>query len=258
LALILQNQNKYTEAIQHYQEVVRIQPTNLEAYYNMGESFQTIHDTNNASECYSKVIEINPEFYDAHKNLAKIYADSNNLPKLITSLRNILKLKPDSHTHYYKLVYSLQNVCDWTDYDLRFIKLISIITSIMDKPNVTLLHPFESIFYPMSHSFRKIITERYAKFFFDSVEHLINPPYNYVMEPAHGNRLRIGYVSADFDKHPVSHAMQSIPGLHNRENVEIYCYTLTPDNNSTFRSKIKRESDYFVDLYNVRSQCLFL
>ncbi|XP_033730002.1 UDP-N-acetylglucosamine--peptide N-acetylglucosaminyltransferase 110 kDa subunit-like [Pecten maximus] len=43
-------------------------------------------------------------------------------------------------------------------------------------------------------------------------------------------RLRIGYVSSDFGNHPTSHLMQSIPGFHDRKNVEVFCYSLSPDN----------------------------
>lgn len=42
--------------------------------------------------------------------------------------------------------------------------------------------------------------------------------------------------------------MQSIPGMHDRSSVEIYCYALSPDDGTTFRSKIARESEHFVDL----------
>ena len=51
-------------------------------------------------------------------------------------------------------------------------------------------------------------------------------------------RLRIGYVSSDFGNHPTSHLMQSIPGMHNRANVEIFCYALSADDSTTFRAKV--------------------
>jgi protein O-GlcNAc transferase len=71
-------------------------------------------------------------------------------------------------------------------------------------------------------------------------------PYNFPSELR--GRLRIGYVSSDFGNHPTSHLMQSIPGMHDRSSVEIYCYALSPDDGTTFRSKIARESEHFVDL----------
>ena len=65
---------------------------------------------------------------------------------------------------------------------------------------------------------------------------------------ASGGRLRVAYVSSDFCNHPTSHLMQSVPGFHDRSNVEIFCYTLTPDDNTSFRKKIETECEHFVDL----------
>jgi protein O-GlcNAc transferase len=62
------------------------------------------------------------------------------------------------------------------------------------------------------------------------------------------DRLRIGYVSSDFCNHPTAHLMQSIPGLHNRKCVEIFCYSLSADDGTAFREKIQREAEHFTDL----------
>ena len=45
--------------------------------------------------------------------------------------------------------------------------------------------------------------------------------------------------------------MQSIPGFHDRSRVEIFCYSLSADDGTTFRAKIARESEHFVDLSQV-------
>ncbi len=75
--------------------------------------------------------------------------------------------------------------------------------------------------------------------------------FKYPKELAPDNRLRVGYVSSDFGNHPTSHLMQSIPGFHDRSRVEIFCYSLSPDDGTTFRAKIARESEHFVDLSQV-------
>ena len=64
-------------------------------------------------------------------------------------------------------------------------------------------------------------------------------------------RIRIGYVSSDFCNHPTAHLMQSIPGLHNRKRVEIFCYSLSADDGTAFRAKIQREAEHFVDLSSI-------
>lgn len=45
--------------------------------------------------------------------------------------------------------------------------------------------------------------------------------------------------------------MQSVPGMHSRDLVEIYCYALSPDDGTTFRSKVESECDHFVDLSSI-------
>lgn len=64
---------------------------------------------------------------------------------------------------------------------------------------------------------------------------LHKPAYTYPSRRASDGRLRIGYVSSDFGNHPTSHLMQSIPGLHDRSKVEVFCYALSSDDGTTFR-----------------------
>ena len=59
------------------------------------------------------------------------------------------------------------------------------------------------------------------------------------------------YVSSDFGNHPTSHLMQSIPGMHDRSRVEVFCYSLEADDSTTFRQKIAREADHFIDLSQI-------
>ena len=93
-----------------------------------------------------------------------------------------------------------------------------------------------------------------------------------------GQRLRIGYVSSDFGAcsalaarrrrnvnvraggvyvfvisgaHPSSHLMQSIPGMHDRSRVEIFCYALSANDGTNFRQKIMNESEHFIDLSEI-------
>ena len=40
-----------------------------------------------------------------------------------------------------------------------------------------------------------------------------------VLLSARDNRLRVGYISADFKDHPVTKRMQDVFGLHRRERV---------------------------------------
>lgn len=45
--------------------------------------------------------------------------------------------------------------------------------------------------------------------------------------------------------------MQSIPGMHDRGRVEVFCYAISPNDGTNFRQKLMNESEHFVDLSGV-------
>ncbi|KAB0795869.1 hypothetical protein PPYR_09930 [Photinus pyralis] len=249
LASVLQQQGKLNEALMHYKEAIRIQPTFADAYSNMGNTLKEMQDVAGALQCYTRAIQINPAFADAHSNLASIHKDSGNIPEAIQSYRTALKLKPDFPDAYCNLAHCLQIVCDWTDYESRMKKLVNIVADQLEKNRLPSVHPHHSMLYPLSHEFRKAIAARHANLCLEKIHVLHKHPYKFAMDLK--GRLKVGYVSSDFGNHPTSHLMQSVPGLHERGNVEIFCYALSPDDGTTFRSKIAREAEHFIDLSQI-------
>lgn len=249
LASVLQQQGKLTEALMHYKEAIRIQPSFADAYSNMGNTLKEMQDVSGALQCYTRAIQINPAFADAHSNLASIHKDSGNIPEAIQSYRTALKLKPDFPDAYCNLAHCLQIVCDWTDYDVRMKKLVSIVADQLEKNRLPSVHPHHSMLYPLSHDFRKAIAARHANLCLEKIHILHKPAYKFSREL--NGRIKIGYVSSDFGNHPTSHLMQSVPGMHERNRYEIFCYALSPDDGTAFRSKIAAEAEHFIDLSQI-------
>jgi protein O-GlcNAc transferase len=250
LASILQQQGKLNEALMHYKEAIRIQPAFADAYSNMGNTLKEMHDIQGALQCYTRAIQINPAFADAHSNLASVHKDSGNIPEAIQSYRTALKLKPNFPDAFCNLAHCLQIVCDWTDYNSRMKTLVNIVADQLEKNRLPSVHPHHSMLYPLSHEFRKQIANRHAQLCLEKVSVLHKSPFKFSANLSDG-RIRIGYVSSDFGNHPTSHLMQSIPGIHDRSRVEIFCYSLAPDDNTTFRQKVARGSEHFIDLSQV-------
>ncbi|KAL1599099.1 hypothetical protein SLS59_006551 [Nothophoma quercina] len=59
--------------------------------------------------------------------------------------------------------------------------------------------------------------------------------------------LKVGYVSSDFNNHPLAHLMQSVFGLHDTNKVKAFCYATTASDGSEHRKQIERESPVFQD-----------
>uniref|UniRef100_A0A673C4J6 UDP-N-acetylglucosamine--peptide N-acetylglucosaminyltransferase 110 kDa subunit n=2 Tax=Sphaeramia orbicularis TaxID=375764 RepID=A0A673C4J6_9TELE len=269
LANALKEKGNVSEAEECYNTALRLCPTHADSLNNLANIKREQGNIEEAVQLYRKALEINPAFADAHSNLASIHkvtklptktlfcslfnmVDSGNIPEAIASYRTALKLKPDFPDAYCNLAHCLQIVCDWTDYDERMKKLVSIVADQLDKNRLPSVHPHHSMLYPLSHNFRKAIAERHGNLCLDKINALHKPAYEHPKDlKASGGRLRIGYVSSDFGNHPTSHLMQSIPGMHNPEKFEVFCYALSPDDSTNFRVKVVAEAHHFTDLSQI-------
>lgn len=216
----------------------------------MGNTLREMQDINGALACFKKAIQINPSFADAHCNLASMYKDMGNITDAIRFYKKALKLKPDFFDAYCNLAHCFQIICDWEDYATRMKNIIDIVEDQLITDRLTSVHPHHSMLYPLTNLSRKEIASRHAKLYEDKVYLWRNVTFNYNYEPK-GRRIRIGYVSSDFGNHPTSHLMQSLPGFHDRNKFEIFIYALNPDDNTTFRNKIRIDSEHFNDVSSV-------
>lgn len=60
--------------------------------------------------------------------------------------------------------------------------------------------------------------------------------------------LNVGYVSSDFNNHPLAHLMQSVFGFHDPKRVRAFCYATTASDGSVHRQQIEREAPVFLDV----------
>lgn len=59
--------------------------------------------------------------------------------------------------------------------------------------------------------------------------------------------LNVGYISSDFNNHPLAHLMQSVFGFHDKIRVKAFCYATTASDGSIHRQQIEREAPVFYD-----------
>ena len=72
----------------------------------------------------------------------------------------------------------------------------------------------------------------------------------YIAKPSSHDKIRVGYVSADFRNHAVSHLITDLIGQHNRNEFEIYGYSISMLDQSVYRRRIADNFDKFYSLEN--------
>lgn len=63
-----------------------------------------------------------------------------------------------------------------------------------------------------------------------------------------GQRIRIGYLSSDFQEHPAAYLVTELLECHDRSRFEIYAYSHGPRDSGPMRQRIINAVDHFVDI----------
>ncbi|XP_015626031.1 probable UDP-N-acetylglucosamine--peptide N-acetylglucosaminyltransferase SEC [Oryza sativa Japonica Group] len=261
LAVIYKQQGNYADAITCYTEVLRVDPTAADALVNRGNTFKEIGRVNEAIQDYIQAATIRPTMAEAHANLASAYKDSGHVETAIVSYKQALRLRPDFPEATCNLLHTLQCVCDWENRNAMFRDVEEIIRKQIKMSVLPSVQPFHAIAYPIDPMLALEISCKYAahcsliasRFGLPSFVH--PPPVPVKAEGKHC-RLRVGYVSSDFGNHPLSHLMGSVFGMHDRDNVEVFCYALSQNDGTEWRQRIQSEAEHFVDVSAMTSDMI--
>ncbi|THG16613.1 hypothetical protein TEA_025965 [Camellia sinensis var. sinensis] len=152
-------------------------------------------------------------------------------------------------------------VCDWDVRDKMFIEVEGILRRQIKMSVIPSVQPFHAIAYPLDPVLALEISRKYASHCSVIAARYSLPSFNHpsplpIRGGGRNGRLRIGYVSSDFGNHPLSHLMGSVFGMHNRENVEVFCYALSPNDGTEWRLRIQSEAEHFVDVSSMSSDMI--
>jgi protein O-GlcNAc transferase len=241
---------EYEQALSYYEEAIRIDPLFADAYSNMGNLLKELGRLDEAITKYEMAIQLKPHFADAHNNLACAYKDCGRVPEAIEYYRKTLALKPDSVDAFCNLVHSQLFICDWTDCDSNFARIIAIVDKQLRAGQLPSVQPFHALTYPVSRKMFLQICGAYSMRACVNVAGLLQrgPLFSTYHIGIPGEKIRVGYVSSDFANHPLAHLMQHVFCFHDKSRFDIFCFALTPDDQSMYRKNIMHFATQFHDI----------
>jgi Flp pilus assembly protein TadD len=96
------------EAINQYQEAIRLKPDSADAHYNLGNALLKKDQTDEAISQYQEVIRLKPDDADAHNNLGDALLKKGQTDEAINQYQEAIRLKPDSADAHYNLGNALR------------------------------------------------------------------------------------------------------------------------------------------------------
>ena len=103
LGVALAKQGKSEEAIEHYRKSIAIQPTFVDAHYNLAVDLEKLGRTDEAIASYRKTLEYNPRHAFAHNNLGALLAGRGNFDAAIEEYKKAIRFNSDFLLAYNNL-----------------------------------------------------------------------------------------------------------------------------------------------------------
>jgi tetratricopeptide (TPR) repeat protein len=105
LGLLLKNQGRIEEAMEHYHKAIQINPNNFEALNNLGATLAAQGRLEEAIENYHQAIQLNPDYFLTHDNLGQALAAQGRFEEAIENFHQAIQLNPN----YAEAQYNLGN-----------------------------------------------------------------------------------------------------------------------------------------------------
>ena len=247
LGTAFQNQNKLEEAIEAYNQALAVKPDYAETYINIGIVLQKQNKLEEAIEAYNKALAIKPDYSEAYSHMGTAFQEQNKLEEAIEAYSQALAIKPDYESVRAINLHQHAHICNW-DSIAKDVNLIPELgTSEMHVSPFALL-PLEDA--PDRHLIRSKI---YAKAKYP--QKILPPRGRPYKRP---KRIRIGYFSTDFKEHPVAYLISKVLEQHNRDQFEVFGYSVHGSSSCAMRQRLESSFDSFTDVQRMSDRDITL
>jgi len=140
LGVVLATRGRPQEAIQYFEEALRLKPQFSYAHFNLGRAYAELGQSREAMEHYQQAVDIKPDSIDAQYNLGLALADAGRPEEAIRHLQEAVRLMPDFASAHNNLGVSLAGVGRMPEAIVHFERVISLEPDVEAYANLALAY----------------------------------------------------------------------------------------------------------------------
>ena len=236
LGVALINQGRADEALAVFLEAARLAPQSAEANNNAGNVLSDLGRTQEAIAYLERAIAAQPGLADAHHNLGVIYQSLKRQEEAAASLERALALAPQAPYTLSYLTGSELALCRWGSVEAHIDTLRAQVREGIAAA------PFIFVAVSPSPEEQRRCAETYQR---DRMPGAHDPM---AQAPYRHQRIRVAYLSGDFQEHATAQLTAGLFERHDRERFEILGISYGADDGSPMRRRLAAGFDRFIDV----------
>jgi len=246
LGALLHRRMQLDEAANTFRLALRHAPDNPHLWMHLGDVniVRLTHGSlREAAECFRKAIALRPELANAHFILGHVYHYEGKHDEAVRSYQEALRLEPGTVAFGASLLTEMQHLCDWSRLGELSESQRRSATEHPEQP----VQPFGLLSIPSTPAEQLACASNLSRWIAGTMRRQ-RERLNFRFYRSQNDRLRIGYLSAEFHAHATAYLAAELFELHDRSRFEIFAYSYGPDDRSAVRARLQSSFDRFVDL----------
>ncbi len=225
------------EALADFDRALALQPGMPELLTNRGNALAALRRYSEAVLSFDQALAARPDFPGALDGRGEALRALNRPEEAAVSFLALMRVAPEYPDVVGNLFTARLHCCDWSDYEALSQRIVKEAQE--GRQNQT---PFSFILHSTSPADQKASAESY-------IAAKVPPKAPLLQGEVYAHeRIRVAYLSSDFNEHVVADVSARLYELHYRARFEVYAFSFSAGDGSPMRARLERSFDSFIDV----------
>ena len=228
---------QFDQALSAYEQAASLDPNDPEIWSNAGIVFFELKRFEESVEFYDKALAIEPNYAEALCNKGNALNELKRYEEAIACYEKALSINPHIDWAPGAWMYLKLKVSSWENLEGNIEVLLAKIAA-----NEKVCNPFPLLAMsddPMLH--------RQASAIFAHYQYPANTALGPIPKHSKGEKIRIGYFSADFHNHATGYLLAGLIELHDKNQFEMIGISFGSSQSDEMRARLEKSFDQFID-----------